>query len=983
MHYRTIKSLILIILAASAIKLNAQKADPPFLKYINHPWVDSVLNTLSLEKRIAQLIWVAAFPTNDIEHEVYLSNLITKSGIGGIIFFEGQAQKQTEMINYFRKISQVPLLIVTDGEWGLGMRLEGIVKFPCQLTLGAIRNDSLIYRMGRAVAEQFKRAGVNINLAPVADVNNNPQNPVINFRSFGENPKNAGRKALMYMTGLQDNGIISVAKHFPGHGDTETDSHYDLPVIRHSRERLDSVELVPFRSLIDAGVTGIMPGHLSLPSIDTASTLPATISYPILTQLLKNELSFKGLIISDAMNMEGVTKYTVPGEAEILALKAGMDVLEFVADPEITIKTIIGRINKGEISPAFITEKCRKVLAVKYWAGLNGQTRIPEKNIEEELSPASTKALIRELYANALTVLKNENDLIPLKNLQNIKIASVAINKTSITLFQQRLSKYSPVDNFLIDPADLDATAELLKKLTDYDLVIAGVYGTDQHPQNDFGITPELTGFIGKLVNNNRTAVIWFGNPYAIDKIRSLRDCDALVLAYQENEFTEDLSAQLIFGGTGASGRLPVTVNEVWPYGSGIVTPGNIRMQYGLPESAGLSSELLVRRIDSIVNIGLTAKAFPGCEIMVARKGIVVFRKTYGYQTYDNRITIQEDDLFDLASVTKVSSTLAGLLLLNSEGKFTPEKNLGDYLPEFKKSDKGTLSMKDLLAHQAGLTSWIPFWRETVKKDSAFKRSIFRYELSEKYPIKVADGLYINKNYRKKIFTEIKKSPLGEKKYVYSDLTFIIAPEIIEKITGEKWYEYVTNNIYHKIGAYDIGFNPYLRYPLSRIVPTEYDSLFRKQLLHGTVHDEGAAMLGGISGHAGLFATANDLMKLMELYRRMGNYGGEQLIREEVLKEYTRVQFPENNNRRGLGFDKPALNNSELSPKEAYPAVSASPSSFGHSGFTGTFVWIDPDYELSYIFLSNRVYPTRNNNLLSEMNLRSYILQAIYDSIKK
>jgi CubicO group peptidase (beta-lactamase class C family) len=411
--------------------------------------------------------------------------------------------------------------------------------------------------------------------------------------------------------------------------------------------------------------------------------------------------------------------------------------------------------------------------------------------------------------------------------------------------------------------------------------------------------------------------------------------------------------------------------------------PGNIRMQYGLPESAGLSSELLEKRIDSIVNIGLTEKAFPGCEVMVARKGIVVFQKAYGYQTYDNRISLQEDDLFDLASVTKVSSTLAGLLLLDSEGKFTPEKTLGDYLPYFRKSDKGDLLMKDLLAHQAGLTSWIPFWRETVRKDSAFKRNIFRYELSDKYPLKVADALYINKNYNKKIFNEIRRSPLGEKKYVYSDLTFIIAPEIIEILTGEKWYDFVTKNIYHKIGAYDIGFNPYLRYPLSRIVPTEYDSLFRKQQLHGTVHDEGAAMLGGISGHAGLFATANDLMKLMELYRRMGNYGGEQLISDEVLKEYTRVQFPENNNRRGLGFDKPLLNNSELSPKKAYPAPAASPESFGHSGYTGTFVWIDPVYEISYIFLSNRVYPTRNNNLLSDLNIRPYILQAIYDSIKE
>ena len=394
-----------------------------------------------------------------------------------------------------------------------------------------------------------------------------------------------------------------------------------------------------------------------------------------------------------------------------------------------------------------------------------------------------------------------------------------------------------------------------------------------------------------------------------------------------------------------------------------------------------MSSESLNRKIDSITNIGLKAKAYPGCEIMVARKGIVVFHKTYGYHTYDGRIPVRKDDLFDLASVTKVSSTLAGLMLLNSEGKFSVERKLGDYLPDFRKTNKGDLLMKDLLTHQAGLKDWIPFWKETVRADSSFKRKIFRHEYSEKYPLKVANDLYINKNYRKKIFGEIKKSPLGEKKYVYSDLTFIISTGIIDNLTGEKWYDFVTRNIYHKLGAYDICFNPYLKYSLQRIVPTEFDSLFRRQLLHGTVHDEGAAMLGGISGHAGLFATANDLMKLMELYRRKGEYGGEQIINRDILEEYTRVQFPENNNRRGLGFDKPYLNNVELGPADAYPAKSATPQSFGHSGYTGTFVWIDPINEITYIFFSNRVYPTRNNNLLSELNIRPYILQAIYDSI--
>jgi beta-N-acetylhexosaminidase len=971
------------MLLTAGFKAVAQNTDPPFLKYLNHPWVDSVMNSLTEEQRVAQLIWVAGFSNRDISYDVGLSNLIKNTGIGGVIFFQDNAPKQSEMINYFSNISKVPLMIVTDGEYGIGMRLEGVIKFPFQMTLGAIRNDSLIYQMGRSVAGQFRRAGVQINLAPVADVDNNPANPVINFRSFGENPENVSRKTLMYMNGLQDNGIMAVAKHFPGHGDTKVDSHFNLPVISYSKARLDSIELVPFKSLINNGIAGVMPGHLWIPGIDTSHNLPSTVSYPVITGLLKNELKFKGLILSDAMNMGGITKYTKPGEAEVMALKAGMDVLEYVTDPERAIRIILERLKSGEITKELINEKCRKVLAAKYWAGLSKPAIVAVENIMNELSPPSADALILELYANALTVLNNEQNVIPVKNLDKLKIATLAINHTEITAYQRMILKYTEADNYFIDTLNRKNVNDLLKKLGKYDLVIAGIFNTDQRSANNFGIPEDLDSFLIKLNTSNRCIITYFGNPYAIARISSLVNAAGLIVAYQENDYTEELSAQLVFGGIGARGTLPVTINEKWPCDYGIQTQGGIRLQYGIPENAGMSSEILYRKIDSIVNNGLAAKAFPGCEVMVARKGVVVFSKAYGFQTYDDRISVQEGDLYDLASVTKISASLPGLMLLNTEGKFSPDQTLGYYLPDFRRSNKGDLNMRDFLTHQAGLTPFIPFWKETIRKDGKFRRNTFDYKSSERFPQEVAPGLYIHKNYRKKMFTEIKKSPLRDKKFVYSDLTFIIAPEIVENLSGEKWYKFVTDSIYHKIGAFDIGFNPYLKYPLNRIVPTEYDSLFRKQQLHGTVHDEGAAMLGGISGHAGLFATANDLMKLMEMYRRMGEYGGQQVIGKEVMEDYTRVQFPENKNRRGLGFDKPLLNNSELSVKVPYPAKSASPSSFGHSGYTGTFVWVDPQSEITFVFLCNRVYPTRNNNLLSDMNIRSAILQSIYDSVIK
>ncbi len=975
--------LILLLFSVPAVTLNAQGIDPPFLKYMNHPWVDSVMKTLTIDQQIAQCIWIASYSFNDVANEVEISDIIRKYGVGGIIFFEGTPEKQVILTNYYQKISKVPLIITMDAEWGVGMRLSHIEKFPYQMTLGAIKDDSLIYQFGKAVAMQFKRLGMQMNLAPDADINVNPGNPVINYRSFGEDRENVASKAIMYMKGLQDNGILATAKHFPGHGDTNVDSHLDLPVITHSRARLDSIELYPFRKLIGEGIGSIMVAHLNLPSLDTSTGLPSTLSHLIITDLLKKELVYKGLIVTDAMNMQSVTKFFKPGEADAKALEAGNDVVEFVTDVEATIRETKNYIAAKKLSAADIALKCRKILAVKYWSGLNKPKTIIQKNITKELSPMISNALIRDLYANALTVLINDRQIIPVSNLSKQRIASISINRTEPSLFQKRISDYFPADQYFVDPDDTVSVNKLLKKLHDYSLVIGGVFGLDQSPNTGFGITPGLNSFLEKLTHNNKTIITWFGNPYGAAKIEALKNVNGLVMAYQENDYTEDLSAQLLFGGIGAKGTLPVTINEKWPFGFGILTPGDLRLKYGLPENAGMSSNILNPEIDSLVNAGLKANAFPGCVVMVARKGVVVFNKAYGFQTYDKRIPLRADDLYDLASVTKISSTLAGLMVLNSEGKFSPDQTLGYYLPDFKRTNKGNIGMRDFLTHQAGLAPYISFWKETMKENGEFKRRTYNSELTKKYPLEVAQGLYINKNYRKKMFSEIKKSKLGEKKYVYSDLTFIIAPEIIERLSGRKWYEFVTDSVYKKLGAMEMGFNPYEKYPIDRIVPTEYDSLFRKQLLHGTVHDEGAAMLGGISGHAGLFSNANDLMKLMELYRRMGEYGGQQIISHDVLEEYTRVQFPENNNRRGLGFDKPSLNNASLPQKDSYPTRGASPESFGHSGYTGTFVWVDPVHDISYVFLCNRVYPTRNNNLVSDMNIRTGILQAIYDSIMK
>ncbi len=968
----------LFSLLATLASHNSYSQEPEFMKYYNDPWVDSVMGTLSLEEKIAQSIFIAAWSNRDINHYTEINRIIRENGIGGLVLFQGTPTKHVELIKHYQGISKVPLSFALDGEWGAGMRLDSLQYYPYQMTLGAINNDSLIYEMGRMVAEEFKLLGLNINLAPVADINSNRANPVINFRSFGEDRNSVARKAIMYMKGLQDNGILATAKHFPGHGDTKTDSHYDLPVLSHNQQRFDSLELYPFRMAIDSGIGAVMSAHLSIPAFDTTENLPSTLSKPVMTGLLKDKLGFNGLVLTDAMNMEGLTKFYEPGEADAIAYMAGNDIIEFASDAGLAINTIKDYYDQGKIPYSKIENTTRKILAFKYWSGLHAEQTSGALAVERS-NHNTNKAFIRRLYANALTVLNNSDNIIPVRQLDNKKIACLAVNCSSKTEFQLMTEKYTRTDNYYWTKEQSESDS-LLKTLEEYDLVIAGIFNTDQHPTRNYGISPASRDFIEQLSKRTKLVAVYFGNPYAIDRLTGLQNAEGLVLAYQENAFTQELSAQLIFGGIGGHGKLPVTINEEYRQGHGIITPGNIRLQYGYPEDAGISSVKLYGKIDSLVQAGLEAAAYPGCEVILARKGIVFFHKCYGSHTYNSRIDVEENDLYDLASVTKVAASTTGLMKLHGNGLFSPDDRLKEYVPEMRGSDKKDLVFREILAHQAGLYPWIPYWENTVRKNGTFKWWTIKCNKSVIYPETVANCLYVHRKYFNKIKRAIKQSPLGEKEYVYSGLVFFLVPSIIEDLSGEAYEDFLSRNIYHKIGAYDIVFNPFRFYPESSIVPTELDTLFRKQLIHGYVHDEGAAMMGGFSGNAGLFATGNDLIKLMEMYRREGRYGGEQIIDAEVIREYTSYQFPENENRRGLGFDKPLVDEND-GTEDDYPCPGASPSSFGHSGFTGTFVWVDPEYDLSYVFLSNRVYPTRDNNLLYDMNIRTEILQSAYDSI--
>lgn len=978
------RSLSFLVILSFCIQFSISQSyqTPPFLK-ADWEWVDSLYESLTTKERFAQLIMVPAWSNKGIKHENEVAFLIEKYKIGGIAFFQGGPGRQIELVKRYQKLSDIPLLMGIDAEWGLGMRLDSTLSFPYQMALGAIQNDSLIYAMGREIGRQLRVTGIHMNFAPVLDVNNNPENPVINYRSFGSDKYNVTRKGIAFIQGLQDEGIIATGKHFPGHGDTDTDSHLALPIINHSLDRLNDIELYPFRKSIRAGLGAIMVAHLHVPELDPDEKLPTTLSKKVISDLLDTQIGFSGLIVTDALNMKGVTNNFPPGEIEVLAFGAGNDLLVYVEDVKIAIESLSQALIDGRISEIQLERACKMVLAAKLWAISGSDRNLSSKGVFSKINSASARVLKSELTAASLTVLRNSEEIIPIKDLGIKKIASVSIGRNTLSIFQNRLAKYTKIDAYTLpNSSSASDFNKLLVNLEKYDLVILGLHDLDMRPQKNFGILPGAASFTDNLMAQNNTILTVFGNPYALDKLKGLKNAKGIVLAYHENSITQDQSAQLIFGGIGAIGRLPVEIGNKFHAGEGVDTEGGIRFSYVSPQALGIDGILLSKKIDSICLSGIKAKAYPGCEVFAAKDGKVFFHECYGYYDYSKKQKVADDAIYDLASITKVTGPLPGIMKLIEQGKMNLDSPFSRYWPDFKKTDKKWLTLREALAHQGSLQAWIPFWKDTKKDNGDFRWFTLKTEPSRRYPIRVCDSLWIHRTYTKKIFEAIKEAPLREKReYLYSGLPSYLYPTIIEEMTGRSYEEYLYTDFYRKLGAWTLVYNPLRFFPLKRIVPTEYDDFFRNSQLRGYVHDEGAAMMGGISGNAGLFATAEDLAKIHQMYLWKGSYGGTEFLKKEILEEFIRYQYPDEGSRRGLGFDKPLLDNKELEPVEAYPAFSASPVSFGHSGYTGTLVWADPETGLLFVFLSNRVYPTRDNSSLYDLNIRSNILQAIYEEI--
>jgi beta-glucosidase-like glycosyl hydrolase/CubicO group peptidase (beta-lactamase class C family) len=995
------------------------------LRYLHSAWVDSLMRTLTPRQRVGQLFMVAAYSNKPAIYQDSISTLIRENGIGGLIFFQGGPVRQTRLLNRFQKESRVPLLVAMDGEWGAGMRLDSVLRFPYQMSLGAVpaADSALIYDMGREVARQFKRLGMQVNFAPVVDVNNNPANPVIGFRSWGENPAAVSRLSRLYMKGMQDANVLAVAKHFPGHGDVDADSHLALPLVRVDRGRLDSLELPPFKSMIANGIGGMMVAHLDVPALDTARG-PSTLSKPTVTGLLRQQLGFRGVVFTDAMNMAGVMKVTPTGEAEVRALLAGNDVLEFSKNVPVALRTVLAAVDSGRISQARIDESCRRVLALKQWAGLRRAAVIKEENIIADLNPAHARYLAHRLAARSLTLLRNQGNFLPLQRLDTLRLATLVLggSPSDTTDFQKAVASYDAQAAHFHLPAapTMDELADVRAKLFGYDVVLVALQGLGRLPATNFGIAPESQLLLRELTKPGQRVVLSiFGSAYAAAKVRDFDRASAVVLAYQESQSAQELAAQLIFGGIGASGKLPVSVSNSLPAGFGLTTQPGLRLAYANPEDAGLSPRLEAR-VDSIMAQALAAGATPGGQVVIARRGVVVLRKSYGVQekgtsgvapiaapgagaaapgnfgsepgSEPSRVAgaspvalplaspasgarpVRNTDLYDLASLTKVLAATPALLRLQAQGKFSPDSTLGQLFPFLRKTNKASLKIRDVLAHQAGLPAWIPFWKDFAKADGSLRGRWFRPDSSARFPLPVARGLWGRKELPAYIYERIGAAPLTAKPgYVYSDLSFYLYPELVRRRTGQPFEQFLAQEVYRPLGA-GLRFQPLHTAPLGRIAPTEYDSLFRRQLLRGYVDDEGAALLGGVSGHAGLFGSANDVAQLAQAYAWGGRYGGQQIFDKAILADWTRAQFA--GNRRGLAFDRPA------SPTVGNTAPGASASSFGHSGFTGTYFWVDPARELVVVVLTNRLNPSRRNSKLYDLNVRTQIQQVAIEAIR-
>lgn len=934
-------------------------------------WVETQYQNMSLDEKLGQLFMVLATSNGDANQTAKIKALIRDQHLGGIIFSKGGPVRQAKLTNDFQGLSKIPLMIAMDAEWGLAMRLDSTYAFPWNMTLGAITDDALVTQIGAQIGAHAKRLGVHINFAPDVDINTDPRNPIIGNRSFGEQRDVVSEKGVAIMEGMHQAGILTSGKHFPGHGDTAVDSHHALPVIPFSRERLDSLELYPFRKLIDKGLSSIMVAHLEVPNLELQEGLPSSLSEQIISGLLQEEMGFEGLIFTDALNMKGVTDLDAKGNVSLKAFLAGNDMLLMPEDVVAAKNSLMQAYASGRITEQRLAHSVKKILMAKYKVGLHAYRPVELKGLHEDLNSIQNNILYEAAMENAITVLQNKVDLLPIKGLENKKIAYVKFGNAPHAPFLEALNNYAQVTE--VTGTDL---VDIQRKLAAYNLVIIGHHMGNESPWKSYDFSQKELNWLQGIANQNTSNLVLcvFAKPYALSKVTTFKNVDGVVMAYQNSAIAQRKAAEVLFGAIGAQGRLPVTAHSEFPVGAGLSLTGLKRLGYSYPERVGLDSNALAK-VDELVQIGLDSLMFPGAQVLVARKGKVVYHKSFGKPTYTSTDSVTNDHIYDLASLTKILATLPMVMKMEEEKKIALSDTFEELVPNYSNTEIKGVTVLKALSHYGRLPAWIPFYINTLDKDRKPSNEFYRTVKTTGFSTKVAENLYLADAYQDSIYNRIGRQDLKSNRYRYSDVPYYVMKKYIEETYAQPLDRLTKAFLYDRLGARHTLFNPLEVYSKDVVIPSEEDDYYRYQRIQGYVHDMGAAMQGGVGGHAGLFGNANDVAKIMQMYVQGGYYGGTRFFDARTVKKFNTCYFCDNNVRRGVGFDKPQLE------KSGPTCGCVSRNSFGHSGFTGTYTWADPDEDMVYVFLSNRTYPVASNTLLVKSALRTRIQQAIYDAI--
>ncbi|MEM9721744.1 MAG: glycoside hydrolase family 3 N-terminal domain-containing protein [Bacteroidota bacterium] len=939
-------------------------------------WADSLMRNMTLEQKLGQVFMVDLYTGKSGNNFQTIASYVRTYHLGGVICMKGEPRQQVAMLNRLQEASDIPLLVGQDAEWGLSMRLDNTLQFPKNMTLGAIRNDSLIRDMGFEIGKQLRRVGVHMNFAPVVDINNNPLNPVINHRSFGENKFLVSRKGLVMSKGMMQAGVFPCIKHFPGHGDTDTDSHRDLPVMYQSRTRLDTLEFYPFSTLIRSGIPALMVAHLHVPQLDSTQYQPASLSPKVVSGILRDSMNFQGLVFTDALNMGGITRHYGPAEAALRSLKAGNDVLVFPGDVPRTFQWLIRAVQEGEFPMAQLDERVQRILMAKYQLGLSRRPDLSEYEVLSDINTASGRLLNKQLYESALTLVKNDRGVLPINNLDQRKIAYIQIGGRKENLFEKTLKKYAGIDSYYL-PANFSPSQrlQLLKSVSSYNTTITGLFGMNNNFRRNYGVSAEARVLLDALSKRNAASVLCvFGNPYSLEFFGKE---DAILLAYEEAQDAQRAAASAVFGGIGVNGRLPVTVSDSFPVGTGEVLNQVNRFGFALPEEVGMNGATLAK-IDSIANMYIRKGAMPGCAVLAMRGRDIVYERGFGSTNKLGEVVDTYRHTYDVASVTKVAVTTLAIMRLVDEGRLNLDRSIGAYLPEFRKTDLAILTPRSLLQHTGGLPGWIPFFRDTYSDERRTRLDPYYYSVrpTKTHSLQIAPRLYVNPIAQDSIWERIGDLEVRRTtRYRYSDIGFILLGKIVEKVTQEPLEMYLQRNFYAPLGMNQSLFNPAKHGLSANCPPTEKDRHWRFTTIQGYTHDPMASLLGGVAGHAGLFSNVYDLGKLMLMLKEDGMYGGRMYVKPQTIQYFSKRQSTRS--RRGLGFDKPEILRGGTHPTSR----SSSGSTFGHTGFTGTAVWVDPQFDLVYVFLSNRTYPNSNNRKLINEHVRTKIMDVLYESI--